>query len=260
MKTHMFAICAYKESPYLESCIRSLKRQSVRSGIIMCTSTPNSHISSLAEKYDIPLYVRDGESGLGADWNYALSCADAHFVTLAHQDDLYHRDYTKHLFRAIEDWPDMSLFSSSYVLIRGGKTVGAGAAGFIKKILRLPLKVRLIAGMTLVKKSVLCLGNPIVCPSCTYDKSVTGDNPFSTSSRFIPDWENLWRMASEPGRFICDEKPLLAYRIHRGSQTEKLIRDNTRFTEEEAMFDSIWPRPVSRLLMRFYRLAARAYR
>lgn len=37
---HVFAICAYKDSPYLESCIRSLAGQRVKSPVILCTSTP----------------------------------------------------------------------------------------------------------------------------------------------------------------------------------------------------------------------------
>ena len=48
MLTHTFAICAYKESPYLEACIRSLKRQSVKTGIILCTSTPGAFLEELA--------------------------------------------------------------------------------------------------------------------------------------------------------------------------------------------------------------------
>ena len=60
---HSFAVCAYGESPYLEACLRSLKAQTVKEGteILICTSTPNSHISRLAEKYGVPLRVRDVE-------------------------------------------------------------------------------------------------------------------------------------------------------------------------------------------------------
>ena len=36
--------------------MKSLKGQSVQSDIILCTSTPSEYISSLAEKYDIPVY------------------------------------------------------------------------------------------------------------------------------------------------------------------------------------------------------------
>ena len=45
---HVFAVCAYKDSPYLEQCIRSLKAQTVPSHIIICTSTPSSYIDRLA--------------------------------------------------------------------------------------------------------------------------------------------------------------------------------------------------------------------
>lgn len=46
---HTFAICAYKESEYLEDCIKSLKGQTVKTNIIMATSTPNDYVKNLAE-------------------------------------------------------------------------------------------------------------------------------------------------------------------------------------------------------------------
>ena len=42
---HTFVICAYKESSYLEECIVSLEKQTVKSNILMVTSTPNAFIS-----------------------------------------------------------------------------------------------------------------------------------------------------------------------------------------------------------------------
>ena len=44
MNDHTFAICAYKESPYLEECIKSLKNQTIKSNILIATSTPNDYI------------------------------------------------------------------------------------------------------------------------------------------------------------------------------------------------------------------------
>lgn len=38
---HVYAIPAYGDSPYLESCIKSLKAQNVTSPVILCTSTPS---------------------------------------------------------------------------------------------------------------------------------------------------------------------------------------------------------------------------
>ena len=61
---HTFAICAYKESEYLEECIKSIKKQSLKSNIIMVTSTPNDFIKNMAKKNDIVLYINEGEAGL----------------------------------------------------------------------------------------------------------------------------------------------------------------------------------------------------
>ena len=52
---HTFVICAYKESAYLEECVKSLKEQKKESNIIMVTSTPNDYIKNICEKYDVEL-------------------------------------------------------------------------------------------------------------------------------------------------------------------------------------------------------------
>lgn len=45
----------------------------------------------MAKIHDIPLYVRDGKSDIQDDWNFACEKADTRLVTIAHQDDCYHR-------------------------------------------------------------------------------------------------------------------------------------------------------------------------
>lgn len=52
--SHTFAICAYKESEYLEECILSLKNQTLKTNILMATSTPNEYIKNLAENTTSP--------------------------------------------------------------------------------------------------------------------------------------------------------------------------------------------------------------
>ena len=49
---HSFVICAYKESPFLEECIQSLEKQTVKSTIKMVTSTPNEYIADMAKKHN----------------------------------------------------------------------------------------------------------------------------------------------------------------------------------------------------------------
>lgn len=65
---HTFAVCAYKESPYLEECIRSLVEQTVKTNIAVYTSTPNAYIRGIAEKYGVPVYVNENAGqGIQAD-------------------------------------------------------------------------------------------------------------------------------------------------------------------------------------------------
>ena len=71
-KEHTWLVCAYKESPYLEECIRSLVSQTVKSRILITTSTPCGHISVVAEKYSVPVFVNTGKAGISGDWNFAL--------------------------------------------------------------------------------------------------------------------------------------------------------------------------------------------
>ena len=97
MKEHTFVICAYKESQYLEACIKSLKKQTLTSNIIIVTSTPNQFITDMADKYQLPYYVNTGEGGITQDWNFGYKCAKEKFkskyITIAHQDDIYEKNY-----------------------------------------------------------------------------------------------------------------------------------------------------------------------
>lgn len=274
-RIHAFAICAYGESPYLEECIRSLKSQSEPSDLMICTSTPGPYLTSLASAHGIPLFVRDGESGIREDWQFAWKIAgrDHALVTIAHQDDRYHRDYTKRLLHWYSRYPDMTVFASDYVVLKTkeGRTKDgrfypvctkvktADLSRFIKKALRLLLRVKPLAGIRAVKRSALIFGNSICCPSCTYNHDRIGDEMFLSDYTFALDWENLYELAGKPGRFVIEERPLIAYRVHDGATTKQCIDDQRRAADETAMFRKIWPEWIVRPLMHFYRKAYGAY-
>lgn len=261
--THVFAICAYKESPYLEECIRSLKNQTVETKIICCTSTPNAHISRITEKYGIPLYVRDGESGIREDWLFACEKADADFVTIAHQDDIYGKSYVRELLGSAGKYKDMTVFMSDYLTLwttpEGSRMERVNPVWLVKKLLRLPLRLRPLAHTAFIKRGALMFGNSVCCPSCTYHKTAITGPMFDSAYEFALDWDNLYELAGRPGRFICSEKPLIAYRVHEGATTKVCIEDQRRMKDESAMFRKLWPEPVVRLLMLFYKKAYKAY-
>lgn len=257
---HTFTVSAYGESPYLESCLKSLAGQSVPSEIIICTSTPNDYISMLAEKYDIPVYVREGEPGIGRDWNFAYEKAGGELITIAHQDDIYKSDYTKTLLETKEKYPDMSVFMTSSVSIKGGKLVEYGGIEIVKKLLRAPLRLPCFNDMEAVKKAALRLGNPVICPSCTYDRTLCGENIFSTELKFTLDWDALIRLAEKSGRFVCIERPLIMYRVHTDSATGEALNEGTREQEESEMFDRLLPETFAGMVKELYKKSYTAYK
>lgn len=259
MLSHTFAICAYQDSPYLEACIKSLQRQSVISRIILCTSTPSSYIQDLADIYGIPVYVREGKSDIQEDWNFAYHMAESRLVTIAHQDDCYHKDYVKTLQAAWTKHPDTTVFMTDCGIIKQEQIQRRGMMLFIKHLLRLPLKFTSWANREGLKKLILLFGNPVICPSCTYDKEALGELLFDSSFKFALDWDTMWKLAGRPGRFVCVEKPLMYYRIHEDATTKACIQNHQRSREEAAMYEKMWPKPIVKILMFFYKKAYQAY-
>ena len=264
---HTFAVCAYKDSPYLEECLRSVTSQTVKSEVICCTSTPSSYIRELTARYQVPLYVRDGASNIREDWMFAYGKAQGRFVTIAHQDDRYRSDYAEKLLKAWKKYPDLLLFASDYLTIRMTEKEGKMKAipepfnmvWLVKKILRLPLRFHFLADRTWIKRSSVWFGNSICCPSCTYNKEQIGDDMFHSEYDFALDWDNLYELAGKKGRFICSEKPLIAYRVHAAATTKACIEDNRRPAEWMAMFRKMWPDWMVKILMHFYRKAYKEY-
>lgn len=259
MGVHTFVICAYQKSPYLLSCIRSLKSQTEETEIICTTSTPSVWLTEIMEKQGIPLYVREGESDIQADWNFAIEKAEGEFVTIAHQDDMYGKHYVEELKKSYERWPDMTVFMTDAVTIKNGNVQRWSLKELVKKTLRLPLRFHGLADREAVKKSGLLLGNPVMCPSCAYRKNYLPDPIFHSEYRYALDWDCMVDLAKWPGRFVCVEKPLLYYRIHDGAATKVCIENHRRETEERQMFERFWPEPVVEFLMKFYKKASQEW-
>ena len=110
---HTFAVCAYKDSPYLEECLRSVTSQTVKIGGDLLYPRRRAAMSGeLTARYQVPLYVRDGASNIREDWMFAYGKAQGRFVTIAHQDDRYRSDYAEKLLKAWKKYPDLLLFAS----------------------------------------------------------------------------------------------------------------------------------------------------
>lgn len=254
-QNHTFAICAYKESQYLEECINSLLNQTVKSNIIIATSTPNEHIKSLASKYNLKLFVNNGEHGIGQDWNFAVSSTNTDYVTVAHQDDIYKPTYLEEITDKLEENKDFVIAFSDYREIKNGKEIPLNKNLKIKKILLLPLK---LGGKTrFIKRRVLSLGCPICCPSVTLNMKKVGKNPYKTELKCDLDWDTWDKMTNIKGRFLYIPKELMCHRIHEESETSNLIENNVRLEEDLLMLKRYWPDWIANLIMKRYKNAVK---
>lgn len=252
MKKHIFAICAYKESPYLEECIVSLKNQTVETNVILATSTPNDYITNLCKKYNISMFVNRGEAGITQDWNFAYKRADAEYVTIAHQDDVYHKKYVEILLKEMEKAKKPIIFFTDYCEIREGKTVHDNRLLKIKRIMLFPLRFKIMQRSRFIRRRILSLGSSICCPSVTFAKKNCPEEIFQHGFRASEDWQAWERLSRLKGSFVYSTMPLTYHRIHEESETSKILADNARMKEDFIMFRKFWPVPVARILTKFY--------
>jgi glycosyltransferase involved in cell wall biosynthesis len=250
---HMFVICAYQKSEYLEECIQSLKNQKTPSKIIAVTSTPNDFISNMTEKYNIPLFVNSMQQGISQDWNFALDkCRNAKYVTIAHQDDIYESDYSEGILNSLKGYKNPIIAFSDYSEIRDEKKNIDSKVVKVKRKMLIPLKWRRFAGNRFIRRTILGLGDAVCCPSVTYCMDNINLPLFSDNFKCNLDWDAWERLSRAKGSFVYVPKVLMQHRIHEQSATSLLIHDNIRRIEDYAMLKRFWPDWLAKIIIRSY--------
>lgn len=257
--SHTFTICAYKESPFLEDCIKSIKAQTVASKVLIATSTPNTYIEDLAAKYSIPLYINTGDKGITQDWNFAYSKADTDLITIAHQDDVYLPHYTEDILSMVRCADKPLIAFTDYGELREGEPILKGTLMTVKRILLFPLRFRIFRKSKFVRRRSLSLGNCICCPAVTFVKENVPNPVFQHGFRSNEDWE-AWEMISKlDGEFLYSKKVGMYHRIHEGAETSIIIGDNARTAEDLVMFKKFWPEPIAKLIAKAYASSEKSY-
>lgn len=250
---HTFAICAYKESAFLEDAIKSVKHQSVKSNIIMVTSTPNALIEELSKKYDIPLFINDGEAGIAGDWNFGYQKASTELVTICHQDDIYEKHYVEKILQKVNRSKKPLIAFTDYGELRNGEKVFHNTLLKIKRVMLLPLRISLFENSIWVRRRILSFGSPICCPAVTFVKKNLPPVIFKQGFKSDVDWE-AWEMISKlKGGFVYVKEPLMLHRIHEESATTEIIGDSLRNKEDYQMFCKFWPKWIAKRICAVYK-------
>lgn len=249
---HSFVVCAYGKSPYLGECLSSLRKQRVGSRIILSTSTPSDYISSVADQYEVPVFVSREAPGIADDWNRALALVDTSLATIAHQDDAYLPEYTATMLDCVNRAKDPLIFFSDYGEIREGSMVESNTLLRVKRAMLRPLVSQHAWKSRRLRRAVLSLGSPICCPSVTYNLDLLERPIFVTGFKSDLDWQAWEKLSRLDGSFVYSNQILMGHRIHAGSETSNLIHDETRTQEDLEMLSRFWPRPIARLINRLY--------
>ena len=252
LRLHTFVICAYKESPYLEECVESLKNQEQQSNILMVTSTPNEYIKKISQKYNIELRVNTGQGGIVQDWNFAYRQCGTPYITIAHQDDVYFKEYAIRAVKMLEQSKKPLIYFSDYCEIRNGRRVTDNRLLKVKRILLFPLRGKLFKGSKFVRRRSLSLGSAICCPSVTYAANHLPNPVFTVRYRSDEDWEAGERLATCTGDVLDDCTVRWGLWVDVVSETSLIIGDNARSLEDYEMFCKFWPAPIAKILTKFY--------
>lgn len=247
---HTFVICAYKEIPYLEECVKSLKDQTVKSKIIISTSTPNDFVKNVAKKYDVELMINPEKKGHMSDICFAYEQAKTKYVTLCHQDDIYDKEFAQRTLKKLEKNKNTIIAFTNYHELRNEKLVKINLLLLVKRLINFPLKI--FKKSKKIRLFTLSLGNAICAPTVTYNKDIV-ERPLNQSDfKSNVDWDTWIQLANKKGAYIYISKPLLKRRIHEESLTTEVIANNTKGKEDFEIFCRFWPKSIAKILVKIY--------
>ena len=213
MRLHTFVILAYKESDDLEECIKSVLNQSVKSNVVIATSTPNDYIIDLASKYALGVLVNEEESNKGRDYNFAIKSSNTKLVTIAHQDDLYDRNYTKEVLKCFKKNKDATIIFTDNYEIKKDIKIKKSKELFIKRLFLFPLKYSFFQDKRYFKLRALRRNKYICTSSITFNKKMINHDIFPTNLVYDNDWQGLVDLANINSKFVYLKEKLVGYRV-----------------------------------------------
>ena len=256
---HTFVVLAYGRSPFLESCLESLRGQSVASVVTVSTSTPFAGLEDVCARFGADLRVHGPNRGIGHDWNMGLRAAETAWVTLAHQDDVYAPGYAAFVHEVAARHPDDLLAFCAYDELVGDRTRAPVPMLRVKRglIEAAYLGRERITGRR-AKRRLLRFGNPVACPTVALHRARLADFGFRADMKTNMDWMAWLDLADREGGFSFERAPLVSHRIHAESETSATIGSGSRSDEDLQVFERLWPRPLARGLSKLYALSYRS--
>lgn len=255
---HCFVVPAYGDSPHLEACLRSLAAQDYATRVVITTPTPSDRMARLADAHGARLHVNPIRGGIGADWNFALDHAEAPWVTIAHQDDIYLPTFAARTMQAVAANPDAVLAFTGYAeqveeRVRADSTLLRIKRGLLESGFAGGSR----AASRFAKTNVLRFGCAIPCPAVTLNVDRTGVR-FRDDLKVDLDWAAWLHLARAPGAFLYVRGALMLHRVHPDSETTAGIAGGARAAEDRMLLRQMWPAPIADMIAGTYGIAYRS--
>lgn len=253
-------ICAYKECPALEDCIKAIKNQTVQVKAMISTSTPNDYITQLAEKYGFDVRVNP-EGGHVKDYNFAMGQINTRLGMLAHQDDLLDSRFVEKNIKQLNLAKHPILSFCNYLEMYDGIPAQRPSAMIrIKRLLTWPARIPSFRRTVLAKRLLQCMGNPITHPTVICVMKEMPEICFDEKYRATMDWDLWERLSRKKGEFVYVKDVLLYHRMSKENATAILLQNsNVRYEEELEILSRFWPKVIARLLMLPYSKSSKYY-
>ena len=232
---HTFVILAYLENDNLLECVKSVLNQTVKSNVIIATSTKNNYIIDLASEYGLGVMVNDKPSNKGSDYNYALNAFDTEIVTIAHQDDIYDRNYVKEIMNCYNKNKDASIIITDSYEVLEDKKLKRSKSLLKKHFLIKPLKYKKFQKKKYFKLRSLKYNQSFCTSTVTYIKKNIKSDFFPTNLTYNNDWQAFINLAKEDSKFVLIDKKLVGYRINLNEVNIDKVK------EDILIYKSLWP-------------------
>ena len=249
---HTFVVLAYKESEYLEDCIKSVTNQSYKSKVVIATTTDNDYIRNIAKKYKLDVVVGK-HTNIGGDFDFAKNVGETELVTVAHQDDTYDFEYSCRVVEEYKKNNKASIIFTDYYEIRNNIKVYSNTNLRIKRLLLFPLRLRFLGKFKFFRRWILRFGNSICCPAVTFVKSNTPVEVFNCDLTCNIDWYAWEKLSKNKYSFIYIKNKLMGHRISVESTTTDIINSGVRTKEDNYIFKKFWPKFIANILTKLYR-------
>jgi glycosyltransferase involved in cell wall biosynthesis len=238
-----FAIPYYRGISYLREAIDSVVAQTWTDwDLLVVDDRGPEPAGDLVASYGDPRirYLRNEVNlGLAGNWNECLRLSRGPLVTLLHGDDRLLPEYAARVVAAADEHPEVATVFTDAVNIDAHGASTLTLADRVKNRLPRPSGDHVLRGDA--DLAGLLFGNYIICPTMCLRVALTGQAPFRTDLRFVPDWEFTTRLLRDGQALYGIREPLLEYRRHGGTETAQLTSDSSRFREE---FDLLRARAV----------------